>query len=44
MYGYIDNVNFHALQSEKYCSFPKTYKGNKKEEIKVTSKHFNGLG
>ena len=44
MYGYIDNVNFHELETEKYWSFPKTYKGNKKEETKymITSGDYYG--
>lgn len=44
MYGYIDNVNFHELEAEKYWSFPKTYKGNKKEETKymITSGDYYG--
>ena len=34
MYGYIDGLDFVNLPAEKYWSFSKTYKGNKKEEIK----------
>lgn len=44
MYGYIDNIDFVNLPAEKYWSFSKTYKGNKKEEIKymITSGNFIG--
>ena len=44
MYGYIDGVNFHELPAEKYWSFPKTYKGNRKEETKymITSGDYYG--
>ena len=44
MYGYIDGVNFHELEAEKYWSFPKTYKGNRKEETKymITSGDYYG--
>lgn len=34
MYGYIDNISFENLPAEKYWSFPKTYKGDKKAEVK----------
>ncbi len=34
MYGYIDGIDFHNLEAEKYWSFPKTYKGNKHEETR----------
>lgn len=34
MYGYIDNIDFHNLESEKYWSFPKSYKGDKQAETK----------
>ena len=37
MYGYIDGIDFSELPAEKYWSFPKTYKGNKKEETKLIS-------
>lgn len=30
----IDNINFNQLESEKYWSFPASYKGNKKEDTK----------
>ena len=44
MYGYIDNIDFVNLPAEKYWSFSKTYKGNKKEEIKymITSGNYIG--
>lgn len=44
MYGHIDNIDFVNLPAEKYWSFSKTYKGNKKEEIKymITSGNFIG--
>lgn len=44
MYGYIDNIDFINLPAEKYWSFSKTYKGNKKEEIKymITSGNYIG--
>lgn len=44
MYGYIDGVNFSELPAEKYWSFPKTYKGNRKEETKymITSGDYYG--
>lgn len=34
MRGYINGINFIELPAEKYWSFPKTYKGNAKEETK----------
>lgn len=34
MYGFIDGIDFHNLESEKYWSFPKTYKGDKQAETK----------
>ena len=44
MYGYIDGIDFSELPAEKYWSFPKTYKGNKKEETKymITSGDYYG--
>lgn len=44
MYGYIDGLDFVNLPAEKYWSFSKTYKGNKKEEIKymITSGNYIG--
>ena len=44
MYGYIDRIDFSELPAEKYWSFPKTYKGNKKEETKymITSGDYYG--
>ena len=43
-YGYIDGIDFSELPAEKYWSFPKTYKGNKKEETKymITSGDYYG--
>lgn len=32
--GLIDNVNFFELETEKYWSFPKSYKGDKKTETR----------
>ena len=29
----IDGINFEDLESERYWSFPKTYKGNQKHII-----------
>lgn len=34
MYGYIDGIDFSELPAEKYWSFPKAYKGDKKKETK----------
>lgn len=34
MYGFIDGIDFHNLEAEKYWSFPKTYKGDKQAETK----------
>lgn len=34
MYGYINDIDFHNLEAEKYWTFPKTYKGNAQEETK----------
>lgn len=34
MYGYIDGIDFHNLEAEKYWSFSKTYKGNPHKETK----------
>lgn len=34
MYGYINGIDFHNLEAEKYWTFPKTYKGNTQEETK----------
>ena len=34
MYGYIDGIDFVNLEAEKYWSFPKAYKGDKKKETK----------
>lgn len=34
MYGYIDNIDFHNLEAEKYWSFPKSYKGDPHKETK----------
>ena len=34
MSAIIDNIDFQELPSEKYWSYPKTYKGNKHEDIK----------
>jgi hypothetical protein len=34
MYGYIDGIDFNNEPTEKYWSFPKSYKGNKSEETK----------
>ena len=44
MYGYIDRIDFSELPAEKYWSFPKTYKGNRKEETKymITSGDYYG--
>lgn len=30
----IDNINFNELETEKYWTFPKTFKGDKRDEIK----------
>jgi ATP-dependent DNA ligase len=38
MYGYIDGIDFVELPAEKYWSFPKSYKGDKKEETKYMVK------
>ena len=35
MYGYIDEIDFHNEDAEKYWSFPKNYKGDKKAETKA---------
>lgn len=43
-YGYIDGIDFSELPAEKYWSFPKTYKGNKKEETKHMVKSGNYIG
>ena len=34
MYGYIDGIDFHNLEAEKYWSFPKSYKGDPHKETK----------
>lgn len=34
MRGYIDGINFHELEAERYWSFPKSYKGDVKEETR----------
>lgn len=44
MYGYIDNINFIEEPAEKYWNFPKSYKGNKKEETKYMVKSGDYLG
>ena len=33
-YGIIDGIDFVNLPAEKYWSFPKSYKGDPKEETK----------
>lgn len=44
MYGYIDNIDFIEAPAEKYWSFPKTFKGNKKEETKYMIKTGDYVG
>lgn len=34
MYGYINGIDFHNLEAEKYWSFPKSYKGDPHKETK----------
>ena len=43
-YGFIDGVDFVNLPAEKYWSFPKSYKGDKKEETKYMVKSGNYIG
>lgn len=44
MYGYIDGIDFHNIEAEKYWSFPKSYKGNRQSETKnmITSGDYWG--
>ena len=44
MFGFIDGIDFSELPAEKYWTFPKSYKGNKKEETKhmIMSGNFYG--
>lgn len=44
MFGYIDGIDFHNLESERFWSFPKSYKGNRQEETKqmILSENFYG--
>lgn len=44
MYGFIDGVDFHNLDAEKYWSFPKNYKGDKKVETKTMITSGNYIG
>lgn len=44
MYGYINGVDFHNLDAEKYWSFPKSYKGDKQEETKIMILSGNYIG
>lgn len=44
MYGYIDGIDFNNLAAEKYWSFPKSYKGNPKEETKTFILSGNYIG
>ena len=34
MFGYIDNYNFKEMEAMRYYSYPKSYKGDPKEEAK----------
>lgn len=40
----IDNIDFEELPAEKYWSFPKSYKGNPKEETKLMILSGNYIG
>lgn len=44
MYGYIDGIDFHNLDAEKYWTFAKSYKGNSKEETEYMIKSGNYVG
>ena len=44
MYGYIDGIDFHNLDAEKYWTFAKSYKGNSKEETEYMIKSGNYIG
>lgn len=44
MYGYINGIDFINLEAEKYWSFPKSYKGDKKAETKLMITSGNYVG